>query len=212
MKHEPVCFLDLTGSQDDPITPGSDTQRKVVTLNTLRVFVRKLKEMDDAASDASLAGAAEKKGGGVLTFGFHGEGDAGVVELGDLNLGNVEDAIASLRFGGRTYIMPSIARWQGDRDEEFSQDEIKDVQRQFDLLFLTDGLIFDENTFLSWVGQAPSNHKVYFVVIGYDEDTEGALAGYQRIARQHPDQVYLYDMTHSSDPEAIASQMVALLS
>jgi hypothetical protein len=182
-------------------------------MQAYQILVTRLSELDSAATDASLAGqkdyAPHGDEGGLLTFGFRG---TDVVQFGNVNPGNYQAKAALARCGGNTHIMPAIAQWMEDRDEEFSQDEVLDRKREFDLCVLCDGALDDGDSFTSWVDSAPKNHKVFFLLIGDGDDNRSAPGHYQALAQRHAGQVYFYDMRRVTDPSQVADQIVSVVS
>lgn len=209
-EHEIAAFLDMSGSEDDPLTPGGSMRRWDFQLSAFKQFVILLKESDDAATDAAMAGDAEAEGGGVLTFAFSSRGYEKA--LGDLNAANFDEKTSRLRPGGRTYIMPAVSLWQQARDEEFSSDEQKDITREFDLLVTTDGALNDEEQFIAWIQRTDANVKVFFLLHGDGPDNHDAIDDYNHLAEQSHGKVTVYDTRNVTDPAVLARQMVAAIS
>ena len=217
VQHEPVLFWDKTGSMAFPISDGmagiahDNTPRDKVLTPAVQEFVKVLYESDAEASHETDPETG-LPGGGTLTYIISGQSEH---ELGDLNTFNWAQKTRGLIPGGRTYIMPQIRAWEHDRDSEFSQDEVNDINREYDLVCAMDGALDDRDQFVSWLqnsnGGGKPNIKVFFLLVGNGDDTRAALEDYRGLARQHPEKIVLLEATHTSDPRELAQKMLSAI-
>src|SRR6185312_9458491 len=144
-KTEPMLLLDLSGSEAEGATPGSDRPRKIdVILEALPTIIEALEDEDSEAADKAAAGEEEEEGGGVYTIGFSDQ----VFDFGDLNSENLAAKRVEIlkALGGGTYIVPGWNALVGHYDDEFGDRPIQE-QPRLAALVVTDGEAADAKAF-----------------------------------------------------------------
>jgi hypothetical protein len=216
-KKEPVLLLDLSTSMDwgaadensgDYPDPGS---RRAVVIGALHGLVRAL-EAEDTEAEAEQAGGSDELGG-LMAHGFAN----GHVEIGDLNSSNLERRLNSIKWGGRTYIMPAWKAALSDYDEEFG-DRDPDEQPVMEVLVLTDGEADDWMDFEPVLEKATAKRVFVVAIVGSGPKHDATLKAYQEGARKNQAQdkfgkshVRVVSFDAVTDPNEIAADLVTLV-
>lgn len=217
-KKEPVLLLDLSTSMDwnaktegGPDYPAA-TSRRAIVIGALGGLVRALEEQDTEAAAEQAGGSDEL--GGLLTFGFAND----PVEIGDLNSSNLERRLNSIRWGGRTYIVPAWKLALADYDEEFGDREPADQPTHL-VLVLTDGEADDFREFEDALLSANAKRVFVVAVVGHGPKAQATVKEYQQAAakNQAADKfgkahVVVVSFDEVTDPAEIAADLVTLVS
>jgi hypothetical protein len=213
---EVTLLGDTSGSNDEQAGPDSPMTKQQLVEQVLPLIVAAL-EGDDSQAAAEQAGGSDKKGG-VRAFTFNEPGpiefEPGEDEsddyrdLGDLNSSNIAEKLGSIRWGGRTYIMPAVHAAETAYQAEFGDRPMRNRPAN-ELLVITDGKLSDGPEFEKWVAQADGTLVVCVAVIGYGTGHDQAVAHYQAIAAKNK-YVTAVALTGVSDPMEVAFDLRAL--
>lgn len=214
---EPVLLLDLSTSMDwgaadensgDYPDPGS---RRAIVIGALHGLVRALEEEDTEAAKEQAGGSDEL--GGLMTHGFAD----GHVEIGDLNTSNLERKLNSIKWGGRTYIMPAWKAALADYDEEFG-DRDPDEQPTMLTVVVTDGEADDWMDFEPVLEKANAKRVFVVAIVGSGPKHDATLKAYQQGAAKNQAQdkfgkshVRVVSFDAVTDPAEIAQDLITLV-
>jgi hypothetical protein len=216
-KKEPVLLLDLSTSMDwsaandnGPDWPDQDSRRAIV-IGALHGLVRAL-ETEDTEAAAEQAGGSDERGG-LMTHGFANEH----IEIGDLNTSNLERRLNSIKWGGRTYIMPAWRAALADYDEEFG-DRDPDQQPVMEVVVLTDGEADDWMEFEPVLQKATAKRVFVVAIVGHGAKHDATLKAYQEAARKNEAQdkfgkghVKVVSFDSVTDPTEIATDLITMV-
>src|SRR5579872_2500478 len=124
---ETMLLLDVTGSMNQPASPGGSPRNGVLQEAIYTVVDTLAKEDSQAAHVAD--------GGGLRTITF---ADGTATDIGDLNPTNLRSKWRSIRWSGGTYIMPGFRKMQQVYTEEFGQEPVASRPKLLELI-ITDG-------------------------------------------------------------------------
>lgn len=218
-KKEPVLLLDLSTSMDWDAEPGgaewSDATRKGgrrgVVIGALHGLVTALEDEDSEAAAEQADGSDER--GGLMTHGFAD----GHVEIGDLNSSNLERRLNSIRWGGRTHVMPAWKAALADYDEEFGDRDPADQPTMLTVI-LTDGEADDWDQLLPVLEKADAKHVFVVAIVGHGEGHDRTVRAYQQAAARNQAQdkfgkehVRVVSFDAVTDPAEIAADLVTLV-
>ncbi|HEV2175261.1 MAG TPA: hypothetical protein VGR71_16930 [Nitrospira sp.] len=216
-KKEPVLLLDLSGSMDwnaaDENGPDwpDPTSRRAIVIGALHGLVRGLEDEDSEAAAEQASGSDER--GGLMTHGFAD----GHVEIGDLNTANLERRLNSIRWGGRTHVMPAWRAALSDYDEEFG-DRDPDEQPVMEVLVVTDGEADDWMEFEPILEKASAKRVFVVAIVGHGKKHDATLAAYQQAARKNQAQdrfgkshVNVVSFDSVTNPDEIATDLITLV-
>jgi hypothetical protein len=216
-KKEPVLLLDLSTSMDWEAAPGGPEWdghsggRRGIVIEALRGLVIALEGEDSEAATEQAGGSDDR--GGLLTHGFANEH----VEIGDLNSSNLERRLNSIRWGGRTYIMPAWKAALADYDEEFG-DRDPDEQPVMLTLVLTDGEADDWDQFVTVLEKASAKRVFVVAVVGHGDAHDKTVRAYQEAAQRNQAQdkfgkehVRVVSFDAVTDPNEIAEDLITLV-
>jgi hypothetical protein len=198
---EPMLLLDTTGSMKDSTSLGGSITRHKMAHDVLSAVVQALTAMDSA-------GESEEGGGGIKTTSFAG-GKA--TDLGDLNLGNLEEEWSKLRWDGTTAIMPGWKLMLGNFYREFGK-KARDEQPLQLITIITDGEAEDIEEFTKVLAKEEDAY-VSIVLLGYlnpqnkDDPHPRLLNMFQTLAKNNT-RVRLLDFTGSTDHTQIAAAIM----
>jgi len=196
---EPMLLLDITGSMNSATSPSDPTPRKDTIREAIGIVVSKLAKHDSQA-------AHEEWGGGLRTVTFaNGKAE----DLDDLNPGNLKQKWASIRWYGRTLIMPGWRKILQVYKEEFGKKPAS--QRPILMcLVITDGEAIDGDEFAESLKRLHGAAYVTVVIIGYGSEHDECLASYKRISESNA-HVKVMTLDSESNPEVIASALIKML-
>ncbi len=216
-KKEPVLLLDLSTSMDwgaadensgDFPDPKS---RRAIVIGALHGLVRALEDEDSEAAGEQAGGSDER--GGLMTHGFAD----GHVEIGDLNTSNLERRLNSIKWGGRTYIMPAWKAALADYDEEFG-DRDPDEQPVMETVVITDGEADDWMDFEPILEKATAKRVFVVAIVGSGPKHDATLQAYQQGAAKNQAQdkfgkshVQVVSFDAVIDPAEIAQDLITLV-
>jgi len=197
---EPMLLLDTTGSMNYSVSEKDDTPRKTVIHEAISIIVGVLSKQDSQAGK-------EQTGGGLRTVTFAG-GDA--VDIDDLNPTNLRQKWSAIRWRGGTCIMPGWTKLMEIYKEEFGSRPVAD-QPVMMALVITDGEAEDRDEFEKAIMQAArGNVYVTLAVVGYGEEHDAAVAGYQAMASRNR-HLRCIPFGSETDPRKVASAMLKMI-
>lgn len=213
-----MLLLDLSTSMDWEAAPGGKEWdghtggRRGIVIEALHGLVIALESEDSEAAVEQAGGSDER--GGLLTHGFANEH----TDVGDLNSSNLERRLNSIRWGGRTYLMPAWKAALADYDEEFG-DRDPDEQPVLLTLVLTDGEADDWSEFGAVLEKATAKRVFVVAVVGYGDAHDKTVRAYQQAARKNQAQdkfgkehVRVVSFDAVTDPSEIAEDLITLVS
>ena len=216
-KYEPVLLVDLSTSMDWGIEDENDkTQewpspqsRRAVVIAALPLLVKALADMDTEAEHEQAGGSDEM--GGLLTFGFANQ----PVEIGDLNLSNLDRRLNSIRWGGGTNVVPAMKLALKEYNDEFEDDE--DDSRVHLILIVTDGAASDWRELEPYLMDANANRVFVIAIVGHGGPAASTYAEYKQVAEKNQAadkhgkaHVHVVSFDGVSDPTEIGEDLVTL--
>lgn len=196
---EPMLLLDTTGSMNYPAEEGSQTKRREVIQEAIKLIV------DELAAEDSQA-AHEEEGGGLRTVTFAG-GEAHDIE--DLNPDNLHEKWNQIRWAGGTYIMPGLQKLLEVFKEEFGS-RPPNERPTLMALVITDGEAEDTNEFARAISQVGGSMYVALAIVGFGDEHDRALRAYQQIEAQNK-HVRTISFGSETDPETIARALLRMI-
>lgn len=206
MRLEPALIIDITGSQNDPVSPSIHMIKKVLTKSIAWQVVQGLAGTDSQAADEG------EDAGGVWTTLF---ADGRATNLGDLNESNFEQKWSTIHWSGGTYITPAFRKAKAHFDSEFgdvlNDPEVDESNKPtLALAVITDGALSDLDEASAWLASVHGNVYIAVAIIGSGHDHDAAVAAWQGIAVTNK-HVLVIECTNSTDASSIASQLLARL-
>jgi hypothetical protein len=197
---EPMLLLDVTGSMNFAVSETSQTPRKRVIEEAISIVVQRL-----AAEDSEAAN--EESGGGLRTVTF---ANGTARDLEDLNPQNLTKKWSGIQWDGGTLIMPGWQKLLSVYSEEFGSRPVEQRPKLLALI-ITDGEARDYPQFVNAIKALSGNVYIELAVIGYGAEHDQALAAYQRAAESNPGHVEVRTFGSETNPEAIASGLLAMI-
>lgn len=219
-KKEPVLLLDLSTSMNWEAADGAPEWddvartggRRGIVIEALSGLVLALEDEDSEAAAEQAGGSDER--GGLMTHGFANEH----IEIGDLNSSNLERRLGSIRWGGRTHVMPAWKAALSDYDEEFGDRDPPDQPTMLTVI-LTDGEADDWDQLLPVLEKANAKHVFVVAIVGHGEAHDRTVRAYQQAAAKNQAQdkfgkehVRVVSFDAVTDPAEIAADLITLVS
>ena len=200
---EPMLLLDITGSMNDVTAYKGELKRKDMAYMIMKGVSDQLTKMDSA-------GKHEEDGGGIRTIGF---ATNNVIDLDDINPGNIDEQWAKIQWGSTTNIVPGWKALQKVFYEEFGNLPRNDQPLQL-ITVITDGEAEDLEKFTA-ILEKEVDAYVTIVILGYynpyylaDKDPHGKVEkSFLDLAAKNS-RVRVLLFTNQIDPNPIISSIL----
>jgi hypothetical protein len=207
---EVIEIIDVSGSNAEKASPDSPMTKQELIIGAQPHLVAALEGDDSQAAREQAGGSSDK--GGVRVFYANEpqpiEFEEGEDESdderdgGDHNTANVQDKLAQIPWGGRTYLMPAIKAAETAYQAEFGEVPLR-KRPAMEVLIVTDGKLSDPQPFEAWLAQADELCVVAVAVIGYGPGHDEAVRHYQALAEKNKF-LTTAALTGVSDPKEVA--------
>lgn len=197
-ERETMLLLDVTGSMNQPASPGGSSRNSVLQ-EAIYTVVETLAKEDSQA-------AHEEGGGGLRTITF---ADGTATDIGDINPTNLRSKWHSIRWSGGTYIMPGFRKMQQVYAEEFGKEPVASRPKLLSLV-ITDGEADDTDQFAHTLAQIGGGMYTVIAVVGYGPEHDRALEAYQAVAAQNT-HVKVVSLAAETDPQTIADTLLRMI-
>lgn len=207
---EVIEIIDTSGSNEELAAPDSPMTKQELIIAAQPHLVAAL-EGDDSQAAREQAGGSSAKGGVRVFYAnepqpieFEDGEDESEDERdgGDHNTANVQEKLAAIPWGDRTYLMPAINAAEYAYQAEFGEVPLR-KRPAMEVLIVTDGKLSDPDEFERWLAQADELCVVAVAVIGYGKGHDEAVRHYQALAEQNKF-ITCAALTGVSDPREIA--------
>lgn len=225
---EIVCHLDTSSSMGEYADRNETITKQDLAIRIFKALMQYVWIKDAQGSDEKTRDGIPMSGLRLSTFSnrasFVGTGNmrqlyrnvANDVDpedfSGNVNPQNFEWMMQHIRWGGGTYLMPSVQL----QDEHYRQEMIVEKNLPEDQLptflnwFITDGQATDETKFRGWLASRdPDKVLVGCIVLGFGSDYKDTVNQWTRIATEHQN-VKVWGFDGSVDPEQYARELIAL--
>lgn len=225
---EIVAHIDVSSSMGEYADFMETMTKKQLALNILKALVNYVWEKDAQGSDEKTMDGKPMSGLRTSVFSnraaFVGAGSMREIYQkmpegadaedfsGNINPQNYNWMTQHIKWGGGTYVMPSVTLQEKHyRDEFVVEKQLPDDQMPvFMNWFITDGQASDEPRFRDWLAsQDPEKVVVGCIVLGYDQAYLDTVKQWQRIAQTHQN-VKVWGVNGSTDAEQFARELIAL--
>jgi hypothetical protein len=197
---EPMLLLDTTGSMNFAASETSQTPRRTVIQEAISIVVQRL-----AAEDSEAAN--EESGGGLRTITF---ANGTARDLEDLNPTNLTAKWSKIQWDGGTLIMPGWQKLLSVYSEEFGGRPVAQRPKLLALI-ITDGEARDYTQFVNVIKSLSGGTYIKMAIVGYGTEHDAALKAYQSAAEQNPGHVDVSTFGSETNPETIASGLLAMI-
>jgi len=212
---------------DDDADRAGTITKKLLAIRLLRGIVAGTADVDAQASDEHGQGGTFATWFGGARAGAIGKGHMREVyplargdndpedNAGDLNPNNFDLMMRTVRWGGNTYIMPSVRLQMQHYNDEFGsgrEDGPLDTEYQpiLGLVTITDGELGDGDQFAEWLEQQSGKVYATTVVLGFGHEHDRAVKQWKQIALRNP-HVFVIEADGSTDANDLAAQVLARL-
>jgi hypothetical protein len=210
-KLEVRFIVDVSGSNGEKAAPDSDMTKQELIIGILPGFVRLL-ENDDAQAAREQSGGSSDKGG-CRTF-YANEPDPILFKEGedesdderdggDLNTANINEKLAQIPWGGRTYLMPAITAAEHAGQVEAARLPEGERWDAEETLIVTDGKVSDSGPFEAWLAHRGPRSVCTVAIIGYGPGHDEAVEHYEALADSNAFLTYVALTGVSSPEEAV---------
>ena len=189
---EVIEIIDASGSNAEQAAPDSPMTKQELIIAAQPHLVAAL-EGDDSQAAREQSGGSSAKGGVRVFYANEpqpiefadGEDESeDPRDGGDHNTANVQEKLAEIPWGGRTYLMPAIKAAETAYQAEFGDVPLR-KRPAMEVLIITDGKLSDPKPFEEWLAQADELCVVAVAVIGYGKGHDEAVEHYEELARKN---------------------------
>lgn len=218
-KKEPAFAIDKSGSMDWSAEDENDragdypspASRRAIVLNALPLLVKALEAEDSEAAAEQADGSDDE--GGVYTVFFSSDPQ----DIGDLNSSNIDRQLATVQWGGGTYVVPAIKQLISDYEEEFG-DRDADEKPVHEIMILTDGQASDWQELEAYLLKANSQRVYVIAIVGHGATASKVASEYKKVAQQNQAadkfgkaHVVVVNFDGVTDPQEMAEDLITLV-